>query len=351
MKTKYKPLILITGATCSGKSSLAVEVAKKIDAEIVSIDSVQVYNGFDIGSAKITKLEMEGIKHHLIDLWSADEHFDVAKYLSLADEVIEDIRQRGKNVVIAGGTTMYVTSLIHGLAKIPKSEIGLRKELEEKSTDDLYSLLSSIDDKASKKLNKNDRTRILRALEVFLMTKKSILELQKEHNFLTRKYDCLCYVVCLTREDLYKKINDRTGEMIEAGLIKEVQNLLKKYERDVAPFSSIGYKQAIDFIDGKISKDEMIEDISKKTRHLAKRQMTYLRNEPIKRNWQIYPQENEKNAILLESDNSTIVGKGVIKDFYVYNYDLKDLISDIKLNIKENFDGVKISYIKIKDKK
>ncbi len=351
MTSKFPPIILITGATCSGKSSLAVEVAKELNAEIVSIDSVQVYKDFNIGSAKITEKEMEGVPHHLLDLWLPNNHFDVAKYLSLADKAIEDIRKRGKNVVIAGGTTMYVTSLIHGLAEIPESNISLRKELEQKNIKELFSLLVSLDKEASEKINENDKTRIIRALEVVLSSGKSVLSFQNEHKFLKRKYDCIGYAVCLTREELYKKINLRTKEMIDMGLIEEAKNLLKKYDKNLLPFSSIGYKQVIDFLDKKLSKEEMIEDIAKKTRHLAKRQMTYLRNEPIKRGWNVFPKDDDKEATLLESDNSTLVGKGVIKDFYVYNYNVKNLISDIKEKIEKCVEEVNFSYIRIlKDK-
>ena len=342
------PLILITGATCSGKSSLAVEVAKAINAEVVSIDSVQVYKGFDIGSAKITKNEMRGVEHHLIDIWEPTNPFNVAKYLKLADEVISDILKRGKRVVIAGGTTMYVTSLIHGLAKIKSSDADLRKRLESKDVNLLYKMLKRLDPISANVLNQNDKTRIVRALEVRISSKESIKNIQKEHNFSSLKYDCLAYVICQKREELYERINLRTLKMLEDGLIEETKKLLKIYDKSLAPFSSIGYKQALQYLDNQISKDEMIEEISKCTRHLAKRQMTYLRNEPEKRGWDVYPKNDDKNAIELKSDNSTIVGKGILKDFFVYNYSFNELIQDIQTDIQNGIKGVKLSYISSK---
>ena len=342
------PLILITGATCSGKSSLAIKVAKEFNAEVVSIDSVQVYKDFDIGSAKVTSKETKGVKHHLLSIWEPNEKFNVAKYLKIADEVISNIYKQGKNVVIAGGTTMYVTSLIHGLAKISGQNEDLRDKLESKDIKTLYKILSRVDNESAKILNPNDKTRIIRAIEVKLTSKKSIQSIKQEHKFLSLKYNVLSYVICQTREELYSKINLRTKQMIDDGLIDETKTLLKKYDNNAAPFLSIGYKQAVEFLQNKISKDEMIEEISKCTRHLAKRQMTYLRNEPMKRGWDVYPKDDDKNAMLLSSDNSTIVGKGVIKDFLVYNYNINELINDININLTQGVSGVKLTYIHVK---
>lgn len=344
----HNPLILITGATGSGKSALSIQLAKKLDAQVVSIDSVQVYKDFDIGSAKVTKSEMQGVKHHMLSMWNPQEKFNVAKYLKIADEVISNILKEGSKVIIAGGTTMYVTSLIHGLAKILGQDESLRERLEKKSTKFLYKLLSRIDKEASSALNQNDRNRIIRALEVKITSKKSIKDIQKEHNFLDVKYDCLSYVICQKREELYSKINLRVKEMLKEGLVEETQNLLLKYDKTLAPFSSIGYKQVISFLENEISYDKMQEEIAKCTRHLAKRQMTYLRNEPLKRGWDVYPKNDDKNAVLLQSDDSNLQRKDVIKDFLVYNFSFDELVNDIKLNLKNGVNGVRLSYISLK---
>ncbi|MGI6681351.1 MAG: tRNA (adenosine(37)-N6)-dimethylallyltransferase MiaA [Bdellovibrionota bacterium] len=341
----HKPLILITGATCSGKSSLAVKLAKAISAEIVSIDSVQVYKGFNIGSAKITKEEMQGIEHYLLDVLEPNSHFDVAKYLKLARKAISNIYDKDKNVIIVGGTTMYITPLIHGLATLKSSDKNLRERLEKKETSALYALLKRLDGKASKSLSANDRTRIIRALEVKILSNKSIKDVQKEHSFLEKKYDCLAYVICQKREELYNNINERTRKLIDLGLIEETKKLLEKYDKNLAPFLSIGYKQAVQYIEQKISKDGMIEDIAKRTRNLAKRQMTYFRNEPEKRGWDIFPKYEDNKASMILSDNSTIVGKGTLKDFLVYNYTFNELVDDIKTNMKNGIKGVRLSYI------
>lgn len=339
------PLILITGATCSGKSGLSIKLAKKLDAQVVSIDSVQVYKDFDIGSAKVTKSEMQGVKHHMLSVWQPQEKFNVAKYLKLVDEVISNIFKEGSKVIIAGGTTMYVTSLIHGLADIPKQDEKLRERLEKKSTQFLYKLLSRIDKHASIILNQNDRSRIVRALEVKILSKKSIKDIQKEHRFSNYKYDCLGYVICQKREELYKKINLRVEMMLKEGLVEETKELLLKYDKSLPPFSSIGYKQVVSFLENELSYNEMLEDIAKCTRHLAKRQMTYLRNEPLKRGWDVYPKSDDKNAVLLQSDDSNIQRKDVIKDFLVYNFNFEELVRDIELNLKNGIKGVKLSYI------
>ena len=281
MNTKPK-VIVICGPTASGKTSLSVELAKKCNGEIISADSMQIYKEMNIGTAKVTLEEMQGIKHYMIDIVSPTERYSVAEFKVQAEKAIEEILKKGKTPIIAGGTGLYVNSLIYNIQYNDiKIDEEYRKYLEERvekeGLQSLYEEAKKIDFEAMKSISKNDQKRILRVLEMYHQTGKTKTELEKESRKEEVKYDYKVYAISLAREELYKRINKRVDIMIEQGLIEEVENLLKKYNKFPTAMQGLGYKEVVEYLDKKITKEEMIEKIKMETRRYAKRQITWFK--------------------------------------------------------------------------
>lgn len=281
MNTKPK-VIVICGPTASGKTSLSVELAKKCNGEIISADSMQIYKEMNIGTAKVTLEEMQGIKHYMIDIVSPTERYSVAEFKVQAEKAIEEILKKGKTPIIAGGTGLYVNSLIYNIQYNDiKIDEEYRKYLEERvekeGLQSLYEEAKKIDFEAMKSISKNDQKRILRVLEMYHQTGKTKTELEKESRKEEVKYDYKVYAISWEREELYKRINKRVDIMIEQGLIEEVENLLKKYNKFPTAMQGLGYKEVVEYLDKKITKEEMIEKIKMETRRYAKRQITWFK--------------------------------------------------------------------------
>ena len=281
MNTKPK-VIVICGPTASGKTSLSVELAKKCNGEIISADSMQIYKDMNIGTAKVTQEEMQGIKHYMIDIVSPTERYSVAEFKVQAEKAIEEILKKGKTPIIAGGTGLYVNSLIYNIQYNDiKIDEEYRKYLEERvekeGLQSLYEEAKKIDFEAMKSISKNDQKRILRVLEMYHQTGKTKTELEKESRKEEVKYDYKVYAINWEREELYKRINKRVDMMIEQGLIEEVENLLKKYNKFPTAMQGLGYKEVVEYLDKKITKEEMIEKIKMETRRYAKRQITWFK--------------------------------------------------------------------------
>ena len=281
MNTKPK-VIVICGPTASGKTSLSVELAKKCNGEIISADSMQIYKEMNIGTAKVTPEEMQGIKHYMIDIVSPTERYSVAEFKVQAEKAIEEILKKGKTPIIAGGTGLYVNSLIYNIQYNDiKIDEEYRKYLEERvkkeGLQSLYEEAKKIDFEAMKSISKNDQKRILRVLEMYHQTGKTKTELEKESRKEEVKYDYKVYAINWEREELYKRINKRVDIMIEQGLIEEVENLLKKYNKFPTAMQGLGYKEVVEYLDKKITKEEMIEKIKMETRRYAKRQITWFK--------------------------------------------------------------------------
>ena len=229
-------VIVICGPTASGKTALSIELAKKINGEIISCDSMQIYKEMDIGTAKPTKEEMQGIKHYMIDIISPNERFSVADYKKQAKEAIREVLKKGKTPIVVGGTGLYVDSLIY---EIDYPEINFdekyRKELEERvkkeGLNTLYEEAKKIDEKAVEKISENDKKRILRILEIYKATGKTKTEQEKESRKNEPEFDYKVYSLNMDREKLYEKINKRVDIMIKNGLIEEVKNIYKKYDK------------------------------------------------------------------------------------------------------------------------
>ena len=279
-------VIVICGPTASGKTALSIEVAKKINGEIVSADSMQIYDEMSIGTAKPDEEEMQGIKHYLVGNISPTRRYSVSDYKNDATKAIQEIVQKGKMPIVVGGTGLYVNSLIYGI-DYPEIETDLeyRAKLEEianeKGLDYLYEMAKKIDEKAMKNISINDKKRIIRVLEIYKETGKTKTQMEIDSRKNGVPYDYHVYAIDMPREILYDRINKRVDIMIEKGLIEEVEQLYKKYgEQLCTSVQGIGYKEVIDYLKGKYTKEEMIEKIKLETRRYAKRQLTWFRKIP-----------------------------------------------------------------------
>jgi tRNA dimethylallyltransferase len=275
-------VIVICGPTASGKTALSIEVAKKINGEIISCDSMQIYKDMNIGTAKPTKEEMGEIKHYLIDYVLPTERYSVAEYKKDAKKAIKEVIEKGKTPIIVGGTGLYVDSLIYEI-EYPEIKFDeeyrkkLEKEVEEEGLEKLYEKAKKIDPIAIQKISKTDKKRILRVLEIYHATGKTkteqeIISRQKEP-----EYDYKVYGLLWDRQKLYDRINLRVDIMIEQGLIEEVKTILKKYSEFPTAMQGLGYKEVVQYLNKEITKEEMIEKIKQETRRYAKRQMTWFR--------------------------------------------------------------------------
>ncbi len=284
-----KRIIAIVGATASGKTALAVELAKELQGEVVSCDSMQIYKGMDIGTAKPTKEEKCEIPHHMIDISEPDQRFSVADFVKLAREAIEDILSRGKVPILAGGTGLYMDSVLFNI-EFPdfEEDLDFKSKMEEllklKGKEALHDELKKRDMEAAEKIHPNNTRRVMRALEVCEATGKTFSEVSREAKK-TPLYDALVLGIDVSRERLYEKIDKRVDIMIENGLLEEVESLKKSgVKRDTTAIQAIGYKELYDYFDGLCSIDEAIDKIKQESRRYAKRQLTWFkRNQDI--NW------------------------------------------------------------------
>ena len=275
-------VIVICGPTASGKTALSIELAKRIDGEVVSADSMQIYKDMNIGSAKVTPEEMDGIKHYLIDFVSPDERYSVANYKQDAKKAIEEIIAKGKTPIVVGGTGLYVDSLIY---EIEYNDIEIDEEYrrkletikEKEGLDILYKKALEIDPKAMEKISSNDSKRIMRVLEIYHSTGKTKTQQEFESRTKEIPYDYRVFAINMDREKLYDRINKRVDIMLEKGLVNEVKNLLKKYNDFPTAMQGLGYKEVKDYLEGNLSYEEMINKIKQESRHYAKRQLTWFR--------------------------------------------------------------------------
>ena len=275
-------VIVICGPTASGKTVLSIELAKQINGEIVSADSMQIYKDMDIGTAKPTKEEMQGINHYLIDFVSPDERYSVADYKQDAKKAIREILKKGKVPIIVGGTGLYIDSLIYEI-EYPNIKFDeeyrkkLEKEAEENGLEKLYEKAKEIDIEAIQKISKNDKKRVLRILEIYHATGKNKTEQEKESRKKEIEFDYKVYALKWDREKLYERINKRVDIMLEQGLIEEVKGVCEKYNKFPTAMQGLGYKEVIEYLENKTTKEEMIKKIKQETRRYAKRQMTWFR--------------------------------------------------------------------------
>jgi tRNA dimethylallyltransferase len=277
-------ILIVAGPTATGKTSIAVELAQRFDAEVVSADSMQVFRGLDIGTAKPTPEELRGVPHHLIDVVNPDEPFDAASFVRLADAAIEDIAKRGKRAIVAGGSGLYLRTLLHGLQRGPKPAPEIRDEIlecaDKAGWPSLHEELMRRDPDTAARLHPNDGVRILRALEVATASGVPLSEWQKQHQFKEERYDHLYLGLNRPRDELTARINSRVDHMMAGGFLEEVKGLIEKgYGPDLKPMQGLGYRRLCQHLEGALSLDEAVEKTKTDTRRFAKRQVTWFKKE------------------------------------------------------------------------
>lgn len=278
-------ILIVCGPTASGKSDLALRLARNINAEIVNADSMQVYRRLNIGTAKPSLEQQADIRHHLINVIDPDQQFSAADFAIAADAAIRDIIGRGKRAIVVGGTGLYIRALTSGLIEY-SGEVGdLRKTLQEEAikagNDIMLERLREVDPELAAELHPNNLVRIIRGLEVHRLTGIPLSRYHREHAFATRRYDTLRIGISVERAELYRRIDQRVVQMLTAGLLNEVSELLASgFGRDLKSMRSIGYKEAAAHLCGELSAEEAIRLIKRDTRHYAKRQMTWFKADP-----------------------------------------------------------------------
>lgn len=280
-----RPIIIIAGPTAVGKTDFAIWLAEKLGTEIISADSMQVYQYMDIGTAKPDALQQQRVKHHLIDLVRPDQDFSVADYQQLFDKTVDDFNRNGRVPLVVGGTGLYIRASIQSFAlensAQPNPELRNRyKELlDTYGNEYLHQKLAQVDPEAAGRIHPNDTVRIIRALEVFELTGTPISKLQTKHGL---KYPVIYIFLDRDRDELYERINRRVDLMLEQGLLEEVKQLLNMgYSADLKPMQGLGYKQLIDYLEERLSLNEAVEQMKQKTRNYAKRQITWFKREPL----------------------------------------------------------------------
>ena len=282
---KKKPLIILTGPTAVGKTKASIGLAKAVDGEIISADSMQVYRHMDIGSAKIKPEEMEGIPHHLIDVLEPDDEFHVVKFQQLAKKAMREIWERGHIPIVTGGTGFYIQALLYDIDfDENEKEDACRKELEayakEHGAEALHEKLAFVDPASAEMIHPNNIKRVIRALEFYEQTGKRISEHNETQRQRESPYAFAYFVLTDDRAHLYERINRRVDQMIEEGLVNEVQALKDKgYTKQLVSMQGLGYKEILDYLDGNCTLEEAIYTIKRDTRHFAKRQLTWFKRE------------------------------------------------------------------------
>lgn len=295
-------VLAIGGPTCTGKSDLALMAGKKFDGEIVNGDSMQVYRYFNIGTAKPSSGALKELPHHLVDIVDPGEEFNAAAFREKADDAIRDISRRGKLPIVVGGTGLYLRALFYGLFPA-KRDVKLRESLNAEYARDpavFYAKLKKVDRDYAMRISFRDRIRSVRALEVYLLEGRPFSDLERDHGFREPRYDLCMIGLNAPRDELYRRIDRRVVRMFEEGLVDEVRSILARgYAEDAKPFSSIGYREVLLYLNGSIDYEDMLKDIQKNTRHYAKRQFTWFTKEKdIK--WFNYPKDLDRIFAMIE---------------------------------------------------
>lgn len=321
--------VAVCGPTAAGKSALSISLAQALGGEVVNVDSVQVYRGLDVGSAKLTMAERGGVPHHLLDVFEPDQAANVAQFRDRALDAARDIHARGKLPLLVGGSGMYFTILLHGLAQVPPTPADVRAAVAALSADEMYTELAKADPKTAARLNRNDIQRISRALEIFRVTGKKPSELFAAHEFAGADIVSLVLVLCRPRSELYSRIDARSVLMVEQGLVEETRGILSRFG-DVPPLETLGYKQAKALLAGELREAELAHEIALHTRRFAKRQMTYWRNEPAKRGWLVRPTDEEPAEEVAGFDTFPARAQKRMKGFRALSFTSDGLVTAVR---------------------
>jgi tRNA dimethylallyltransferase len=285
MMAERPKVVVIAGPTASGKTALGVKLALAFGGEIISADSMQVYRGMDVGTAKPTLEEQGGVPHYLLDVVDPDQEFNAATYRSLALPKIRDIAARGRACFVVGGTGLYIKSLLGGLFRCPPKDPAFREELKQeadaRSSHFLHQRLAELDPESAGRIHPNDGMRIIRALEVIHLSRQRASDLSKAHGFADREIHALKFCLEVDRQTLYDRIDRRSLVMMDAGLVQETRDLLDKgYRPDLKPMKAIGYRHMVRYLQGEWSLEEAVRGLQRDTRRYAKRQLTWFRADP-----------------------------------------------------------------------
>ncbi len=303
-----RPLIILTGPTAVGKTKASIGLAKALNGEIISADSMQVYKHMDIGSAKIRPEEMQGIKHYLIDELEPDEEFHVVRFQEMAKKALEEIYAKNKIPIVVGGTGFYIQALLYDIDFTENDEdTEYRKELEqlaaEKGADALHEMLRKVDPESAEAIHANNVKRVIRALEFHKQTGEKISEHNEQERAKSSPYDFCYFVLNDEREQLYERINLRIDQMLAEGLVDEVKNLKEKgFTKDMVSMQGLGYKEILDYLNGNCTLEEAVYILKRDTRHFAKRQLTWFRRERdviwVSKNEHNYDEDKILNVML-----------------------------------------------------
>lgn len=314
-----KPMIILSGPTAAGKTALSIELAKRVNGAIISADSMQVYKYMDIGSAKIMPEEMCGVKHYLIDALMPEDEFNIVVFQKMAKEALEEIYANGQIPIIAGGTGFYIQALLYDIDfENQDTNEAYRAELEqiakEQGNEILHNQLNEVDPVSAEKIHANNVKRVIRALEFYHLTGKPISEHNEAEHQKESPYNFAYFVLTDERENLYKRIDMRVDIMLENGLLNEVQKLKDMgYHRDMVSMQGLGYKEILDYFDGKCTLEEAIYILKRETRHFAKRQLTWFRREKDVI-WMDKSKFNYDEKAVLEEMCSILNTKGITKE-------------------------------------
>ena len=271
--------LVIAGPTGVGKTDLSIKLAKLLDADIISADSAQIYKGMNIGTAKITAEEMQGVKHYMLDVVEPIKKYSVGDYQTAIDNILNEKEKENKNIILTGGTGLYIGSITEGLSDLPAGDPILREELLKLDSEELYKKLMELDPQAAQDIHINNRRRVERAVEVCLLTGDKFSVLSKK-NIKNNNYNFFKVALKRDREYLYERINLRVDIMLEKGLEQEVRDLYEKYGENLRKINIIGYTELIEYFNGKVTYEEAVENIKRNSRRYAKRQFTWFKNDP-----------------------------------------------------------------------
>ena len=271
--------LVIAGPTGVGKTDLSIKLAKLLDADIISADSAQIYKGMNIGTAKITTEEMQGVKHYMLDVVEPIKKYSVGDYQTAVDTILNEKEKENKNIILTGGTGLYIGSITEGLSDLPAGDPILREELLKLDSEELYKKLMELDPQAAQDIHINNRRRVERAVEVCLLTGDKFSVLSKK-NIKNNNYNFFKVALERDREYLYERINLRVDIMLEKGLEQEVRDLYEKYGENLRKINIIGYTELIEYFNGKVTYEEAVENIKRNSRRYAKRQFTWFKNDP-----------------------------------------------------------------------
>lgn len=336
--------LAICGPTASGKSALSIELARGLGGEIINIDSVQVYRELNIGSAKLPESERGSIPHHVLDIFSPQQTGNVADFRNAALAAIDDVSSRGRLPLLVGGSGLYVTALLHGLAEMPSTPPDVRAAVAMLSSEEQYAELLRADPATAARLNPRDSQRVSRALEVYRLTGVPLSSLIERHKFASVDVVSLVIVLCRRRDELYLRIDERARQMVDNGLVDETRDLLSRFGR-VPIMDTLGYRQACDFLEGRLAEKDLVAEIALHTRRFAKRQMTYWRNEPAKRGWAIRPSVDEAACEVQGVAQLSGRAKQNVKGFRAFDWTCEELRDRVVSRLAAGLQQTEVWYV------